>query len=382
MESGLISRPLHGAKVNRQNRAQAFCLCVRLVLPAVGLMGLLLSPVLSFCQNVPPLPLTISGQISDAATGNVLPHVNVFLANTTLGAVTDAEGRYVIRNVPVGTCELVASLLGYEIQKISVRITTDNATLHLRLQATTLAMSAIEVLAAPDREWRKNFQRFESLFWGNGYKADECKILNQEVLNFEIEKESNCFIAVASRPLRLENLRLGYRAEFIVQEFRYYLNEQEIKFAFIPRFEEMPPANRDEAQRWKANRHATYLGSLRHFLASVIAGRLGPEGYEVAILPNLPWEGQEKRFNRKITDFSEMLSPTAFPSEIEFNFIGILQILYKPERGDHQTSWLVVKRDHVLLNKAGYAYDGYAFFLYGHWFTQRTAEALPRDYEP
>lgn len=382
MASGLINTLTIAAEIKQQNRSQAFYFCIRLASRAVGLIGLMLWPVLSFCQNTTPLPLTISGQIADAATGNVLPHANVFLANTTLGAATDAEGRYVIRSVPVGTYELVVSLLGYEMQKTSVRITTDNAVVHLRLKATTLEMSQIEVLATPDREWRKNLQKFEGLFWGNGYQAGECKILNPEVLDFEIEKETDCFIAGASQPLRLENLRLGYRAEFIVQEFRYYLNQQEIKFAFTPRFEEMTPANDDEAQRWKANRHATYLGSLRHFLASVISGRVAPEGYEVMILPNLPWEEKEKRFNRKVTDFAEMLSPTAFPTEIEFNFKGTLQIIYKPERGDYRTSWLVVKRDHVLLNKAGYAYDGYAFFLYGDWFTQRAAEALPRDYEP
>jgi len=348
----------------------------------IGLLGLLLCPALVLCQNVTSPALAISGQLLDAATGNVLPQANVFLANTTFGAVTDAEGRYVIRNVPVGTHELVASLLGYEMQKIPVRITAGNVTMNLRLKATPLEMSKIEVLATPDREWQKNLQKFATLFWGNNYKASECKILNPEVLDFAMEKESDCFIAVANRPLRLENLRLGYRAEFIVQEFRYYLAAQEIKFAFIPRFEEMPPATSDEARQWKVNRRATYLGSFRHFLASVISGRLMPEGYEVEILRHLPWEENEKRFNRPITDFSAMLLPTAFRTEFEFNFKGTLQIIYKPERGGPQASWLVVKRDHLLLNKAGYAYDGYAFFLYGHWFAQRAAEALPRDYEP
>jgi len=324
----------------------------------------------------------ISGQIIDAVSNRPLQSVNVFLANTTLGSITDADGRYAIRGVPVGTHELVASLLGYEVQKTSVRITTADASVNLRLQPTTLKMPQVDVLATPDHEWQKNLQKFESLFWGNQYAAKECKILNPEVLDFKIEKESDCFIAVASRPLRLENLRLGYRIEFIVQEFRYYLDEQEIKFAFIPRFEEMPPANPAEAQKWKAHRRETYLGSFRHFLAAMISGRLTPEGYEVAVLQNLPWEGNEKRFNRKVTGFDEMLSPTAFPTEIEFNFKGTLQIIYKPDHGDYQTSWLVVKRDHVLLNKAGYAYDGYAFFLYGHWFIQRVAEALPRDYVP
>jgi hypothetical protein len=89
-------------------------------------------------------------------------------------------------------------------------------------------MSQIEVTATPDREWRKN-------------------------------------------------LRLGYHVELIMQEFLYYLNQQEIKFAFIPRFEEMSPASSVEAQKWRANRREAYLGSFRHFLAAMTSGRLKPE---------------------------------------------------------------------------------------------------------
>src|SRR5574342_43648 len=111
----------------------------------------------------------ISGHVTDAGSGLPLPNVNVFLANTTLGAVTDAEGWYNIRGVPVGTYELVASLLGYEMQKNSVRVTTADATVNLRLTSTTLAMGEVEVLATPDREWQKNLQRFEALFWGEHY---------------------------------------------------------------------------------------------------------------------------------------------------------------------------------------------------------------------
>lgn len=354
------------------------------IISSSGLIFFLIALTLQDAQSQSAAQFLISGQSTDTVTKQPLQNVNIFLANTTLGAVSDAEGRYVIRNVPVGTYELVASLLGYEMQKISVRLTAENVVENLRLKAAPLKMSQIEVLATPDREWRKNLQKFESWFWGNEYKPEECKILNSEVLDFEIDQETGCFIAVASQPLRLENLRLGYRAEFIVQEFRYYLNQQEIKFAFIPRFVEMTPTDSTVAQKWKAARQETYRGSFRHFLVAAISGQLTSEGYKVAILPDLPWgkEGKEMRFNRQITDFSTMFLPTAFSSEVEFDFKGTLQIIYKPIRGDFQTSWLVVQRDHVLLNKAGYAYDGYAFFLYGHWFNQRAAEALPHDYMP
>jgi len=321
----------------------------------------------------------ISGQIKDSASGLSLPNVNVFLANTTLGAVTDKDGLYAIRGVPAGTHELVASLLGYEIRKSSIRVTDNDVRIDLRLTPKLLEMPQIDVVAAPNREWKKNLEKFEELFWGNAYRASECKVVNPEVLDFSIDKDSGCFIATANQPLQIENRRLGYRAQFIVQEFRYYLNDKEIKFAFIPKFDELSPDDAKEEKKWRDNRLKAYHGSFRHFLTALISGRLEEDGFIVASLPGLPWEGEYTRFKRKGLDFTGLLSPAGLSSEVEFNFIGCVEIVYKPEQ---QTSWLVTNRDYILLNKAGYAYDGYAFVLYGHWFLQRAAEMLPRDYVP
>jgi hypothetical protein len=346
---------------------------------ALALFGFLLAaPHESWEQAVPRL--TISGRIKDSTSNLPLSNVNVFLANTTLGAVSDKDGFYAIRGVPAGTHELVASLLGYEVRKASIRAIDNDIRVDLSLAPRLLEMPPIDIVAAPDREWKKNLQKFEELFWGNAYRASECKIVNPEVLDFSIEKDSGCFIATASQPLQIENRRLGYRAQFIVQEFRYYLNDKEIKFAFIPKFDELPPGDDGEEKKWRDNRLKAYHGSFRHFLAALIAGRLEEDGFLVATLPGLPWEGEYSRFlKRKVGDFAGLLSPAGLSSEVEFNFQGCMEIVYKPKQ---QTSWLVTNRDYILLNKAGYAYDGYAFVLYGHWFLQRAAEMLPRDYVP
>ncbi|RKY52963.1 MAG: hypothetical protein DRP92_04535, partial [Candidatus Neomarinimicrobiota bacterium] len=44
----------------------------------------------------------IRGRVVDAQTGEPLPWVNVMLEGTSLGAATDANGVYVILNVPPG----------------------------------------------------------------------------------------------------------------------------------------------------------------------------------------------------------------------------------------------------------------------------------------
>jgi hypothetical protein len=61
----------------------------------------------------------IAGTIKDAQTGQPLPGVNVTIVGTTMGASTDLEGRYFILNVPPGTYQLRASIIGYEPVVIS-----------------------------------------------------------------------------------------------------------------------------------------------------------------------------------------------------------------------------------------------------------------------
>ena len=64
----------------------------------------------------------IMGEVFDESTGNSLNFVNVFLANTTLGDASDESGNYIISNIPPGSYELIATMMGYEIQKKVVQV--------------------------------------------------------------------------------------------------------------------------------------------------------------------------------------------------------------------------------------------------------------------
>ncbi len=71
----------------------------------------------------------IAGIVTDAATGEPLPGVNVVLEETVMGAATDLDGYYVILNVPPGTYQLNVSMIGYTSKKIvEVRVNIDQTT--------------------------------------------------------------------------------------------------------------------------------------------------------------------------------------------------------------------------------------------------------------
>ncbi|MHB8581376.1 MAG: TonB-dependent receptor, partial [Ignavibacteriaceae bacterium] len=64
----------------------------------------------------------LEGYVKDAQTGEALPGANVFLKGTGLGTATDVNGKYVIRNLPVGSYIVRASYIGYKFKESTVVI--------------------------------------------------------------------------------------------------------------------------------------------------------------------------------------------------------------------------------------------------------------------
>jgi TonB-dependent starch-binding outer membrane protein SusC len=56
---------------------------------------------------------TLTGVVSDRATGETLPGANVLIEGTTQGTVTDMDGRYTLQ-IPAGQSAIIASFIGFE----------------------------------------------------------------------------------------------------------------------------------------------------------------------------------------------------------------------------------------------------------------------------
>jgi outer membrane receptor protein involved in Fe transport len=71
----------------------------------------------------------ISGMVKDAGTGEGLIGANIVIGGTTMGAATDIEGSYVILNIPPGSYEVKASMVGYSpVTTTAVRVNIDQTT--------------------------------------------------------------------------------------------------------------------------------------------------------------------------------------------------------------------------------------------------------------
>ncbi len=72
----------------------------------------------------------ITGFVQDKESGEPLVGVNIIIDGTSMGAVTDVDGYYVVLNVPVGTYTMRANYIGYqdvvvENVRVSASITTN-----------------------------------------------------------------------------------------------------------------------------------------------------------------------------------------------------------------------------------------------------------------
>jgi len=67
----------------------------------------------------------VKGRVFDRETKDPLPGANVLVKGTSIGASSDINGNFVIRNVPVGPQTLLVTYVGYK--SISIGITLRKA---------------------------------------------------------------------------------------------------------------------------------------------------------------------------------------------------------------------------------------------------------------
>ncbi|MBN2601602.1 MAG: carboxypeptidase-like regulatory domain-containing protein, partial [Candidatus Marinimicrobia bacterium] len=89
----------------------------------------------------------ISGRVIDNKTGDALMGANVIIVENSLGAATDLEGFYSIRNVPSGTYSLMVSYIGYQQQRISDVVVKAGQLTRIDISAkpTSLEMASVIV---------------------------------------------------------------------------------------------------------------------------------------------------------------------------------------------------------------------------------------------
>ena len=84
----------------------------------------------------------ITGLVTDEATGQPVPGVNILVKNTTIGTSTDFDGNYSLSKVPVGSI-LVFTYIGYQNKEVTVATET---VINVAMSEDTEALDEVVVI--------------------------------------------------------------------------------------------------------------------------------------------------------------------------------------------------------------------------------------------
>ena len=205
-----------------------------------------------------------------------MPFANVYLNGTTRGTLTNGQGHYELSGVPLGTVEVVASFVGYQPQRRTLRLDdSQDKRANFRLKPSDQTLAAVTV-RGDLKLWQRHLKQFKQQLLGEPF-GGQCQIMNTDAISFK--EENGHLRATVSEPLVVENQALGYRLYYDMLYFDGTF--QKVYYAGSTRFEELKPADERQASRFRRNRMRAYKGSVRHLMTSLIDSTYEKEGFLV-----------------------------------------------------------------------------------------------------
>jgi len=238
----------------------------------------------------------LKGTVISEETQKPLASVSVYLNNTSLGAITNDQGIFIITKIPSGKFRLVASCVGFETYAnlVDPRALPKDFTISLKPKADEL--QGFSVLPPEPDGWKKWGKLFTDIFIGNTLKSNDCKLTNPEVVKFRMNAD-NTLTAYASEPLQIVNYALGYEIRYKLEEFQYDFNIKLVSYSGYALFTDMGIKHPNRMREYEEERLETYKGSLLHFKRAFFANDLDVQGFEMRSLGNIsnPEKDRAKR---------------------------------------------------------------------------------------
>ncbi len=337
---------------------------------------------------------TVAGTVVDSVTNKPLEYAHVFIDNSTSGGITAGDGVFEISNLEPGQVTFVVSMVGYHRKVLTFNVSDGHTTKAIiSLAPDIVALTEISVSSEIDKQWNKDFKKFERIFLGPPRILETCKIVNPWVLDFSYDGGSGALLAKAHEPLEIFNSYLGYYIRFHLQQFKG--KGETFEIVGFSHFSELPDSQR--VRDWKRNRQLAYEGSYQHFFRSLISGRTSQEGFRIFL------ERGGNRASRKSSSFyaglgpvvkeidgSSLLTPSPFPGEFFYSVVGNTEVHYTkeyPKRQyysdiNYQVSWIETSQENIRVNSYGLPLEKSGISFSGEMSQDRISELLPVDYDP
>jgi hypothetical protein len=265
---------------------------------------------------------TLSGTVTDSATGKPLAGISVFLNNTSRGTVTGNNGAFQLTDMPKGAYQLVFSSVEYKTFVMEVNTGSLPPPLRVRLTPRVTELTSVTVEPYDKRGWAKYGKFFFDNYIGSTENASSCSLKNHGALRFYFSKRSNRLIVRATEPLRIENNALGYILTYQLETFAADFSAKIVSYYGYPLFQQMVPKNENRQKKWEFKRREAYTGSLMHFMRSLYADHAVTEGF---LLQNEIMAPNQERQRVKQIYRPDFQKPGLFPMDTLHYFWEVLR---------------------------------------------------------
>jgi hypothetical protein len=392
-----------------------------------------------FCYVSVLAQSVITGRVISHADKKPVANASIFLSNTTIGNETEGDGTFMLKNIRSGKFDIIVSVIGFETYSQTVILNNNKLTLpDIELVPKVNVLKEVTIRSKVDPNRATYLRWFSEQFLGMSELAQDCKIVNPEVLDLSYDNNTKILTASSYDFLEIENRALGYRLKYLVTSFSDNTQDvikRDLHYGGSVLFEKMKGTPSQE-KRWQKRRQEAYEGSEMHFLRTVSGNRIEEEGFRVmqwsiSQNPARPAdsviEAKIKLFTKLKTENNKYKDSLAFwtkksalPKKLQIlmNYplareeiikltdqkkiyaLGCdmdgLHITYNkdhhfPEKGqtrhlDDRTNKEVTlvnfSSPYAFFDENGSVLNFYSVSLTGAWAQNRVAELLPEDYEP
>jgi len=331
----------------------------------------------------------VGGKVIDEKTKLPMPGASVFCQNTTIGTITNGEGKFFMR-LNNGGYDLIISYTGYETKMMRISNgNSQNDSLSIELKEQEKSMGEVVVAGSAEVAdgWNKYGQFFIDNFIGTTPNASHCIIENKDSLRFYFYKKRNKLKVKGRSDIIVTNNALGYKIKYQLDSFVYDYTAKVGSYTGYPLFEELKGSD-EQMETWKKNRFTSYVGSRLHFMRSYYDSTLNDEGFSLELLDA----------NNKATAVDDPYDSKLFSvdsGDAVINIKGRLRVNYKNRVPDQkylsENNFPLSSRvqisaldmtDGFVIEENGYFYEQSEVTNMGYWAWKKLAELLPYDYNP
>ena len=218
----------------------------------------------------------ITGRITDSETGDPIISASVFIANTTVGVSTDADGNYRLRIPGEGSYRLTISHVGFE--SVFRDIEPGNSSLKFDAALKSNALEEVTVSA------RVRFRaRDINLFWttllGKSPSKRTIYATNADDVFYYFNSETNTLKVTCRVPLQIINNETGYHIQLVLNHFLHDYHSETSTWNYEYKFTELQPEHSRQKSVWAKNRAKVYQLSQTRFLKSLYNNSLMEDGF-------------------------------------------------------------------------------------------------------